>query len=447
MRAERRAYLLIVVSRSLSEAVGAAVAAGLLHAVTLGRDPLPLVTTSLGAFGIALVLGAVLRERGTVRQSAGLTALVIVGWAAWSLTLPARSPDALAVLTRVIGFGILGEAYLWRLLGVARGLQRWREVRNDALLALGVVIVAALAPGPLDRGALPTLGLGVAIGGAVALSLARATEELTLGAGPIAGRPAPHAATGTAFALGALAVAVALALPAAQALLARTAEAVGPLVGAALFTVLLPLGYVAAWTIGAIVWLRDRLGLTGLPLPQLPGSPFANDEELQRRLREMEQDRPLVFGALEVVVGLVALALAASLVARLAGERRALLPEGAELQREAADGIGLRATLGALFPRRASVPRPPVDDGTAATRLRLVYWRLLDLAEREGPGRRRASETPAEHEGRLLGAGERWRGASGIVRAFEDLRYGERDPDAAAVERAAAALGALEGSR
>lgn len=447
MRAERRAYLLIVASRGLSEAVGVTVAAALLHAATAGRGPLALVPAALAVFGIALVLAAALRERGTVRQSTGLAAALIVGSAAWSLTLAARPPDALAVLTRVIGFGILGEVFLWRALGIARGLQRWREVRDDALLALLVVVVAAVAPGPIDRDALPLLGLSVAVAGAVALSLARATEELTLGGGQVEGRPVPQAATGTAFALGALAIGVAAVLPTAQALLAQAARAVGPPLGDLLYTLLLPLGYVASWFVAAAVWLRDALGIGELPPLRIPGSPFANDDELQRALREAEEGRPFVFGAIEVIVAVIALAFAAALVARLASERRALVPEGVELEREGVDGIGLRATFGSLFPRRGRERQAPPDDGTAAGRLRRVYWRLLDLAEREGPGRRAVAETPAEHEARLVLAAERWRDAAPIVRAFEDLRYGERDIDDATAARAAGALRQVERAR
>ena len=98
----------ILASRALSEGAGLAAVASVLHAVTLGRDPVPLLPVALGAAGIALVLVAVLRERGTVGQSAGLVAVVIAGSAAWGLTLAARPGDALSVITRLVGFGILG---------------------------------------------------------------------------------------------------------------------------------------------------------------------------------------------------------------------------------------------------------------------------------------------------------------------------------------------------
>lgn len=447
MRAERRAFVVIIASRSLSAAVGVAAIASVINTAVAGREPIPLVVTSVATLGLTLVLAAILRERGTVRQSAALTAIVIGAAALWSLALPLRSPDALAILTRVIAFGILGEAYLWRLLGVVRGLQRWREVRNDALLSLFAVVVAAVAPGAIDRDALPVLGVAVAVAGAAGLSLARSAEELSFAGGQTVGRPAPTAATGTAFALGALALAVAVVLPTAQVLLAQAGRAVGPVAGQVLFTLLLPLGYVAAWFVYAALWLKQLLGIGDVAPLQIPQSPFANDDELARRLREMDETRPLVFGAVEVLIGLVALAFAVALIARLVSERRALVSEGVDLEREPVEGIGLGATLVALLPRRRRRPRPPVDDGSAAGRLRRLYWRLLELADRDGPGRRAPAETPAEHEERLLRAAQRWSDASTVVRAFEDLRYGERDPDPETVERSVQALRRLEAAR
>jgi hypothetical protein len=440
-----RVVTLIVASRALSEAVTFAVVATLLNAVTVGTGPVPLWTASLGVFGVTLVLASILRERGTMRQSAGLAVIVIGASVAWGLTLDARSPDALAVLTRIVGFGIAGEAYLWRTLGIARGLQRWREVRNGALLALGTIVVASLMPGPVDRSALPALALAVAVVGAVALSLARASEELALTAGQVRGRPATSSATGTAFALGLLAIVAAITLPAAQALLAEAARAAGPALGQILFVLLLPLGYVAAYLVYFALWIRELLRPTGVEL-RLPPSPFAPGDD-QERLREAEEIRPYVFGAIEILIAIVALGFAVALVARLVQERRALLPEGASLERERVDGIGLGATLSALLPRRSPRRGPPADDGTPAAAIRRMYWRLLELAERGGPGWREPAETPAEHEARLVGSADRWRAAAPIVRAFEELRYGEREPDERTVTDARAALRRVEAAR
>ncbi len=440
-----RAAALILVARAISLAVALACAAAILHAITLGREALALAPAAAVLCGITLITTAALRERGTMRQSGALVALTMAAAAAWGMTLAARAPDALAALTRVIGFAILGEAYLWRALGIARGQQRWREVRGDALVALGAVALASLFAGPIDRDALPALGLLVAFAGAVGLSLARSAEELALSTAEVRAATSTGHATGTAFALGVLALAVGFALPLLEAMLLSLARAVGPLLGDLIFAILLPLGYVAAYLVQIALWLREVLRPTGLEL-RIPQAPFDPADDAQR-LREMEQARPFVFGAVEVVIGIVALAFALALVARLVQERRAVLPDGAEVERSPVEGIGLRATLRGLLPRRARRPRPPADDGTLATALRRVYWSLLDLADREGPGRRGAAETPAEHEQRLLRSSDRWRPASEIVRAFEDLRYGEAAPDAATVERARAALRRAEAAR
>ena len=445
VRAERRALLLIVASRALSEAVAFVAIASILHAMTVGREPIPMLTASAALVGVTLVLTSVLRERGSVRQSAGLTGAVILGFIAWGLMQPTRGADALAVLTRVVGFGIVGEAYLWRALGIARGLQRWREVRNDALFALGAVVLATLVTGPIDQGPLPALGLTVACTGAIALSLARSREELSLSGGHIRGRTESVSATGTAFALGVLALVVALALPGIQATVASVARVVGPLLGDLIFTILLPLGYVAAYLVYLVQWLRQFIRPVPIQIGP-PKSPFDPTED-EQRLRELEQARPFVFGTLELLVALVALLFAGALIARLVQERRAAMPEGASLERESVDGIGFRATLRGLFPSAGPRPRAPVDDGTPAAAMRRLYWRLLELAEREGPGWRAPAETPAEHERRLVAAAEGWGSASVIVRAFEALRYGERDPDRETVDRVRDTLRRLEAAR
>ncbi|MBI2323933.1 MAG: DUF4129 domain-containing protein [Chloroflexi bacterium] len=444
MGADRRAFLLIVASRSLSEAVALTAVAALLHATTLGRDPLPMIETAVAVFGITLVLGAVLRERGTVRQSAALVAVVMAAWAAWGLSQPARSPDAVAVLTRLVGFGILGEIHVWRVLGIARGLQRWREVRNDALFALAGIVVVALVAGPIDRDALPALALAVVCGGAVALSLARSSEELALTTGQVHGRQTGSSATGTAFALGVLAIALAFLLPSLQVLVGRVAGVAGPLLSDILFLILLPLGYLAAYLVNVALWIRERLRMAPPRTEEREPVDLAVEAA---RLRELEELRPYVFGALEILVAVVALLVAVLLIVRLATERRALLAEGVSLEREHVEGIGLDDTLRRLFAPGRAQRRPPADDGTPAATIRRLYWRVLDLAEREGPGWRAPSETPAEHEARLTQAAPKWRDASPVVRAFEALRYGDVDPDQRTVEGAREALRRVEAVR
>ena len=440
MRSDRRTAILIVTSRALSEAVALAALAGILHAIVLGRDPIPMIATTLALFGITLILAALLRERGTTRQSVGLVAVVLLAWVAWGMAQPARSPDGVATIARLIGFGILGEVHLWRALGVARGLQRWREVRNDALFALAAVVVASLFQGPVDRDAFTVLGLAVACSGAVALSLARSQEELALSTAQVRGRQTGGSATGTAFALGILAFALALALPSLEALVAATGRILGPLVSDVLFVILLPLGYLAAYLVNVVVWIRERF-IRRTPEEQTePVQPFTPQDDTER----MRQIQPYVYGTLELIVAAVVVIVALLLIARLVQERRARLTEGVTLERETVDGIGFRATLRGLFPRGAVPRRAPRDDGTPAGALRRLYWRLLEIAERDGPGWRAPAETPAEHEARLAASATRWREAGPLVRAFEALRYGERDPDPATLATARDALRRVE---
>ena len=82
MGAERRALVLIVGARALSVAVALACLAAVLHAVAVGRAPVPLLALAVALFGATLVLVAILREQGTERQSAALVAVVMVVWAA-----------------------------------------------------------------------------------------------------------------------------------------------------------------------------------------------------------------------------------------------------------------------------------------------------------------------------------------------------------------------------
>lgn len=439
-----RTLVLIVAARSFCEAVTFSIAGAFVHAATVGRDAVDIWPTAIGLFGITLVLSAILRERGTARQSATLMAIVMGAFVVWGLMQPAREADALAVMTRILGFAIAGEAYLWRVLGIARGLQRWREVRNGALLALSAVVVATLVPGQIDREGLPALALTVSVVAAVALSLARSTEELALFAKDVRGAPAGGSATGTAFAIGLLAIGVSLALPSAQRLLGEVAKTIGPPLGDVVFLILLPLGYVAAYLVYFVLWLRDTLGLGRAEDLELPPPPGTGDD--LERLRAVEEMRPYVFGAVEILIALVAAGFAIALIARLVQEHRASLPDGVSLEREAVEGIGLRATFGTLLPKRAPRRRGPSDDGTRAGTIRRLYWRLLELAERGGPGWREPAETPGEHSVRLAAAGERWRAAAPLVRAFEEVRYGEVEPAEGTVVAAREALKRVEGT-
>src|SRR5947209_2547372 len=199
-----------------------------------------------------------------------------------------------------------------------------------------------------------------------------------------------------------------------------------------------PIGYFAALVYAILEPLLRRWSFFGSPAPQ------AVPRDDPALLREIERTRPFVIGGFEIVIVIVVILVALVLFERAVRERRLTLPEGAQLERAAASGLTLGATLRSLFPRRSVRRRAPHDDGTPAAALRLIYWRLLALAERAGQGWRAAAETPAEHQIRIAGADPRWAAASPIVAAFEDLRYGELAPDLATVARARDALRALE---
>jgi hypothetical protein len=131
----------------------------------------------------------------------------------------------------------------------------------------------------------------------------------------------------------------------------------------------------------------------------------------------------------------------------MARERRQLLPEGATLDRESSAGEGIGAFLAGMLPRRTPRPRAPRDDGTPAGALRALYWRYLARADASGIAWRATGETPAEHHARASTLAPRLEAAGVLVRAFEDLRYGERDPDGATLEAARGSFAAIEGPR
>ena len=179
-------------------------------------------------------------------------------------------------------------------------------------------------------------------------------------------------------------------------------------------------------------------------LANLQPNPARNPDEDEALLREIERTRPFVVGGVEILIVVVVILVALVLLERAVRERRIAIPDGTELERSSVDGLSLGATLRGLFPRRPARRRPPREDGSASAALRLIYWRLVALAERAGHGWRVTAETPAEYQRRLAGADSRWDAAAPIVSAFEDLRYGEVAPDHATVSRARALLMSLE---
>ncbi len=164
-------------------------------------------------------------------------------------------------------------------------------------------------------------------------------------------------------------------------------------------------------------------------------------------LRQIEQTRPIVFGAVEMLILFGAALVALFLFDRMLRERRLELPEGVTLERGTAEGFGLGDMLARLRPRRGVSRRAPRDDGSPSGALRLLYWRFLTLAERAGVGWRQPQETPAEHLARIANEDARWSAGDPLVRAFEDLRYGESAPDTVTLDHARVALRTLENAR
>ena len=431
------AVALLVGARCFVEAVTFAALAAIAHAGTAGRDPLPVLPTVLALFGAGLLLATVLREAGAERRSATVLVITLAASAAWGLTLPMRDPDGLAVLSRVVIFGIIGEAFLWRVLSVARGALRWSDARNAAPIAAIAIAIAVIGPWNIDRAPFAPLALLVVAVSGLALSLARTTEELALARGTGGGVRA-STATGATVVLAVVAIAASVLVPAAQDALSAFGTFIAPIVERILYLLILPFAYLAGLIFDAIKpFIRGQWPqLLPYQSAQQPG-----DEEMRRQI---EAARPYVFGAFELVIVAVAALIAVVLLERMLAERRMGLPMGVTLEREQAEGISFMDTLRSLRPHRRAHRSPPHDDGTRAGALRLVYWRFLALAERRGAGWREDAETPREHIGRIGAADPSWNEAAPIVSAFEALRYGELEPDEAHLDRARSSLRTLE---
>ena len=405
--------------------------------VSGGLEPLALTPTTLALVGATLVLVAALRETGREARGTAIVVATLGAGLATAVLLPTHRLDLVMWVGRIIAFVIVAEVYLWRVVSLARGAVRWSDARNAVPFGAVALALVAVAPIPVDRTPLVPLALIFVAASAVALSVARSAEELSLTAGT-AGPARLSSANSVVFAMGVAALVAALAAPAVDQVLRDLGEALAPAFDELLFMLLLPLGYLAALV---YAFLEPLLRRWSLFVP--PANPATPSDDVAL-LREIERTRPLVVGGVEIVIVIVVILVALVLFERAIRERRVRLPEGAQLDRTEASGLTLGATLRSLFPRRSVRRRAPHDDGTPAAALRLIYWRLLALAERAGQGWRAAAETPAEHQIRIAGADPRWAAASPIVAAFEDLRYGELAPDLATVARARDALRALE---
>lgn len=435
-------FATVVAARCFAEAVAFAMFAALAQVMTTGTEPVPLVATTLALFGIGLALVTLQRERGAERRSATILVVTLAGGVVWGMLLRASLPDGLAVLSRAVLFGLIAEAFLWRNLTVARAGTRWPDVRDGAVFASVALIVTALAPGPIDRGALAFLALALVIVSALGLSLARTTEELALSRGT-RGTARASSAAGVSFVVGISAVLTAALMPGVQNALGVIGTALEPLVTRVIYALVLPLGYIAAFIVQLLAPLLAGLRMRDLFRPPVVRS--VEDEETL--LREIERNRPIVFGALELIVVAVAAIVAVVLFDRMLRERRTQIPAGVTLERSSAEGIGLGATLRALLPHRRPRRQGPRDDGTPSAALRVLYWRFLRLAERRGAGWRDPNETPGEHLSRTRAGDPRWSTGEPLVRAFEDLRYGDEPPDAPTLQRARDAVATLEEAR
>ena len=438
-RSSARVLAALIAARVASEAIAFGCVIAMAHPATGGASPLSLSTAVAAFAGVALPLVALLRETATERAGGAIVAVTLAASVVLALALPARGLDAVGWLGRAIVFSIIAEVFLWRVLSIARGAVRWSDARNAAPFAASAVVLCALVPLAVDRTPLPALALALVAAVTIALALARATEELSLIRGG-ARAGGLGSVTSLLFGLGLLSLAVAVVAPFAEELLARTGAALAEAWGVIVFVLLLPLGYLAA-----LVLLLLAPLIRGLNLSFFPRS--ANQpsiEEQEAVMREIERNRPFVVGGVELLIVLVVIGVALVLLDRIVRERRLALPEGGVLERSAASGVGLGAMLRAILPAPRAARRPPRDDGSAAAALRLLYWRMLALGERTGHGWRAPGETPHEHHTRIARADARWSEAAPLVVAFEELRYGERDPDRATLAQARHALHALE---
>lgn len=435
-RSSSRAFAALLAARAVMEAVAFACLLALVH-VSGGLEPLALTPTTLAIVGATLVLVAVLRETGSEARGTAVVGATLGTGLLLAVVLPTHPLDVVSWGARIIAFVIVAEVYLWRVVSLARGAVRWSDARNAVPFGAVALAFTAVAPIPVDRAPLVLLALVFVAASAVALSVARSAEELSLTTGK-AGAARVSSANSVVFALGIAALVAALAAPAVDRVLRDVGQALGPAWEELIFTLLLPLGYLAALVYAILEPLLRRWSFfSSTPTTSQPGDDLA-------LMREMERTRPLVVGGFEIIIVIVVVLVALVLFERAVRERRLTLPEGAQLERAPASGLTLGATLRSLFPRRSASRRAPRDDGTPAAALRLIYWRLLALADRAGQGWRAAAETPSEHQRRITGADPRWAAASPIVAAFEDLRYGELAPNVDTVVRARDALRAVE---
>ena len=443
-RGSRAVALALQVARCVVEGTIFAAAVAVLQPALGGTAPVAPLAVALALAGAALGLAAVLAEARAFRQSGGLAAVVVAADAGLGIAQAPAGADVVALLGRAVVFGVLGEAFLWRVLDIARGLTRWAAVRNTGALAIAALGAAALAPGPVDRGAIAACAIVAVAATAIGLALARSAEELALAGSDARGGAASASAPGAALLLAVIAIAAGAVTPAVTDWLGRIGTAAGPFLDRLLYAMLLPLGYVAAWLVGVFAALI-RIFRVGRIVP--PEIARLSPEEEAEAIRQIEASRPYVVGTVELIVAAIAGLVLLILVERMTRERRSSLPDGATLDRAPVAGIGLGALLGGLRPAFRRSARPPRDDGTPSGALRVLYWRFLAEVERRGIGWRATGETPSEHLARAVSVDGVIAVATPLVRAFETLRYGEQPPDPGTLNDARAALAGVSAAR
>src|SRR5439155_1736305 len=182
-------------------------------------------------------------------------------------------------------------------------------------IAFACLLALVHMPGGLEPLALTptTFALICIAASAVALSVARSAEELSLTTGT-SGPARLSSANSVVFALGIGALLAALAAPAVDQLLRDLGEALAPTFDEIVFTLLLPIGYLAALVYALLEPLLRRWNPFSLLSQCAPSDDVA-------MLRNIERTRPLVVGGLEIVVVIVVLLVAVVLFERAVRER------------------------------------------------------------------------------------------------------------------------------
>jgi len=270
-RSSSRAFAALLVARSVMEAVAFACLLALVH-MSGGVEPLALTPTTFGILGATLVLVAALRETGSEARGTAVVATTLGAGALLAVILPTHPLDVVTWGGRIIAFVIVAEVYLWRVVSLARGAVRWTDARNAVPFVAVALALAAVAPVPVDRTPLVPLALIFVAASAVALSVSRSAEELSLTKGE-AGHARLSSANSVVFALGGGALITKQAAPVVDQVLRDIGEALSPAFDELIFTLLLPLGYLAAFVYSILEPLLRRSGFFSVNPPQTsPGT-------------------------------------------------------------------------------------------------------------------------------------------------------------------------------